>query len=379
MENFIAYNPTKIHFGKDVINDLPEIINQYGKKVLLMYGKGSIKRNGIYDNIMQQLNNAGAKVVEYSGIKPNPVIEDVRKAVDLGRKEAVDAILAVGGGSVIDSAKVSATCIPEGHEPWKVMKQEIEPEKATPVLAVLTLAATGTEMNPNAVVQNPETGEKIGLVNPLIYPKHSFLDPEFTASVPKNYTAYGVADLVAHSLEEYFGTGEATLSDRIVYSIINEAREFAPKLLRNLSDYELRAKILWASTMALNGFTSYGRKTGDWGVHAIGHTFSFLYDTPHGATLSIAYPAWMKLQKDRIPERIKELGRNLFHVNNVEATIEKIETFFKQIECPVRLGQVNIGSNKKQDVVELMKKNKVTGAAQKLEGNDYEHLFDLML
>ncbi len=174
-------------------------------------------------------------------------------------------------------------------------------EKVTsvPLIAVLTLAATGTEMNPVAVLQNPGTREKIGFRNDAMYPTHSFLDPAYTLSVPANYTAYGIVDLVAHCLEAWFGEGDATLSDRFVLSIIKEALEYGPALMADLSNYELRARIMWAATNALNNMTMYGRVSGDWGVHALGHVLSFLYDTPHGASLSIMYPAWMKTYAEK--------------------------------------------------------------------------------
>ncbi|MCD4674648.1 MAG: iron-containing alcohol dehydrogenase, partial [Desulfobacula sp.] len=225
MENFKIDNPTIVHFGKDVVNELGKTISQYGKKVLLVYGKGSIKSNGIYDAVMDQIRNIGAEVIEYSGIRPNPLLEDVDKAAEIGRKFKPDVILAVGGGSVIDSAKIISITIPIDHSGWLFYTGQAKSVGAIPVVAILTLAATGTEMNQFAVIQNPATKEKLGYRDRHIFPKHSFLDPNYTISVPKDYTAYGIADLIAHALENFFGEGEATLSDRFVYSIINEAIE----------------------------------------------------------------------------------------------------------------------------------------------------------
>ena len=308
MENFTAYNPTKLHFGKGVTDTLGETVLEYGKKVLLLYGKGSIQQNGIYDTVVKQLKSAGVEIFEYSGIKSNPLVDDVSEAAQIGKLDHIDVIVAVGGGSVIDSAKITALSIANNTDPWAIMKYKVKPTKTIPLIAVLTLAATGTEMNGAAVLQNHKTNEKIGYVSSLNYPKHSFLDPEFTYSVPRNYTAYGIADLIAHALEAYFGEGDATLSDRFVVAIIKEAMQYAKPVLENPESYEYRAKIMWAATTALNGMTSHGRKGGDWGVHDIGHNISYLFDTPHGATLTIAYPAWLKIQKDRIPERIFKLG-----------------------------------------------------------------------
>lgn len=372
------YNPVSLHFGKNVTDDLGKIIEQYGKKVFLIYGKGSIKENGIYNRIMEQLNRLGAEVVEYSGIKPNPIVDDVNVAAEKAKQFKPDVILAVGGGSVIDSAKVLSLAIPCEQSAWRIMLNMVKPVKAIPLVTVLTLAATGSEMNSIAVLQNVDTLKKIPIRNDLIYPRHSFLDPQFTFSVPKNYTAYGIADLIAHALEAYFGEGIATLSDRFVYSIILEAMEYGPALLNDLHNYELRARIMYAATQALNGFTMYGRVSGEWGVHAAGHILSLLFDSPHGATLSVVYPAWLKLMKDRIPERISGLGKVLFNVSNSDETISAFESFFKYIGAPVRMNELSIKPDKKKYIIEMMIKNKVNGMYHKLSGEDIEKLVELM-
>ena len=378
MENFTIHNPVALHFGRGVTNKLGETVAEYGKKVLMIYGKGSIRKNGIYDNVMEQLNRIGAEVIEYGGIKPNPVVEDVNAAAELGKKHNVDVVLAVGGGSVIDSAKIVALTIPCNETAWRIMIKMAKPKTAIPLIAVLTLAATGTEMNPFAVLQNVQTHKKIGYGNPLIYPKHSFLDPSFTFSVSREYTAYGIADLIAHALENYFGAGDATLSDKFVYAIIREAMEFGPALLDDLKNYDLRAKIMYAATNALNGLTAYGRVSGDWGVHSIGHILSLLYDSPHGATLTVAYPAWLKLIKERDPQRIKELGENLFGTSSPEGTITAFEELFAKLSCPLKMKDLNIDESKKDEIVDMMKKNKVDGVHYKLSDDDLKKIVDMM-
>lgn len=379
MENFTAYNPTKLHFGKNVIEQLGESTLEFGKKVLLIYGKGSVLKNGIYDKVVNELNKINAEITEFSGIKSNPLVTDVSEAAQLGKLNNIDVIVAVGGGSVIDSAKVTSLSIANNTDPWSIMKNKSKPTKSIPLVAILTLAATGTEMNGAAVLQNPETDEKIGYVSPLMYPNHSFLDPEFTYSVPKNYTAYGIADLVAHALEAYFGQGEASLSDRFVEAIIKEAMKYAPLVLKEPNNYDYRANIMWAATTALNGMTNHGRKYGDWGVHDIGHNISYLYDTPHGATLTIAYPAWLKLQKDRIPERISKLGNQLFGTNSADETIENLEKFFNSIECPIRLSEINIDDDKKEEIQNQMLKNQINGMVHKFSDEDRLKLVDIMM
>ena len=378
MYNFLAFNPVKLHFGKNVVKDLGSSAARIGKKALLVYGSGSVLRNGSYNDTLEQLKKHDIDITEFNGIKPNPRVEDVMEAAIVGREADVDMVVAVGGGSVIDSAKITAICIADDCDAWKVMTGKHEPLAAKPLIAVLTLAATGTEMNAVAVLQNGATMEKIGYKNELIYPVHSFLDPSYTLSVPAEYTAYGVIDLVAHSLEAWFGKGEATLSDRFVVSIIKEALEFGPALMKDTGNYELRANIMWAATNALNNLTMYGRESGDWGVHALGHVLSFLYDTPHGATLSIIYPAWMRLLKERAGDRIIQLGRELFDVETVDETIESLETYFKSLGGPLRCQEAGIDDSEKEKILKLMNRNRAEGINYKLSDGEREALLDHM-
>ena len=378
MEKFEIYNPVKAYFGRDVISNLSTEVSNYGSRVLLVYGKGSIKQNGIYEAVMWQLKQVNAEVYEFSGIKPNPVIEDVRGAVSLGKDKNVDLILAVGGGSVIDSAKVIAIGIKGDADPWDYVKGKVAATEGVPLIAVLTLAVTGTEMNRFAVVQDTETKEKIGFGYPPMYPSVSFLDPAYTASVSADYTAYGIADLIAHALEAYFGKGDASLSDRFVFGIIKEAIEYGPQLMDNLEDYDLRARIMYAATMALNNLTMYGRVSGDWGVHSIGHILSVLYDVPHGASLSIAYPAWMRLHREDAGDRIIHLGKNLFGTDNIDDCISSFEDFFTSINSPIRLSQSSYGEYKKEEIIRTMAQNRVSGAHHQMDIDNYNKLLDLM-
>jgi len=380
MENFIAFNPTKVHFGKGIVGEVGEVAGRLGKKALLLYGKGSVLRNGSYQDTKEQLDKAGIKVVEFSGIKPNPVIEDVDAAADMGIKQGVDMVVAVGGGSVIDSAKIIAVCISEQCKGWDVMKGMRDPEKVVPIIAVLTLAATGSEMNAVAVVQNMQTMEKFGYRHPVMFPAHSFMDPAYTCSVPSDHTGYGIADLVAHVLESYFGQGDASLSDRFSASVILEAMEYGPILMKNLNNYDLRARIMWAATNALNGLLASGRANGDFTSHALGHQLSLLYDTIHGASLSIAFPAWMKHKKPKIANRLEKLGHDIFGDASADRTIEGLESFFREVQCPVRLGDIGIGPDKREEILSLMIKNKVNGKNPDNLLNDAgrEEIVDLM-
>ena len=379
MVNFTVYNPVRLVFGNQIKDELGPCLKKFGMNILLIYGKGSVKKYGYYNQIMNVLASGGFKVTEFSGIKPNPVINDVRAAVKLGKEKKVDVVLALGGGSVIDSAKIVSLGLQTEIDPWEFMTWRIQPEKATPLVTILTLAATGSEMNSAAVIQNHETGEKLGLVNELLFPKTSFLNPEFTLSVPKNYTAFGIVDLIAHSLESYFGEGEPSITDGFTFSIIKDAMRWAPKLLNNLDNLEYRANIMLDATLALNGITSYGKKGGDWGVYAMGHELSLLFDTPHGASLSIAYPAWLKLHKKTCSDRISKLGDALFDTSDVDETIEKLTAFFASVGSPVKLSEINVNDEQLTEIVAQYHRNKVSGMHHKLSKYDHQTLVTLMI
>ncbi len=380
MENFVIYNPVKLHFGKAVVAQMGPVAASFGKKALLVYGKGSVKTNDSYNQVTKALQAAGINIIEYPGIRPNPVVEDVDQAARLGRMEQVDMVVAVGGGSVLDSAKYIAITIPADHSCWDFVAGDKKPVRALPLIGILTLAATGSEMNAFAVIQNNREKRKLGYGHPLMFPRHSFLDPTFTCSVPKNHTAFGITDLVAHALEAWFGEGQSSLTDRFIVSIIQEAREYGPALLQDLQNYPLRAKIMFAATSALNGLTVQGKKSQDWGVHAIGHCMSVLWDIPHGASLSVAYPAWLTLQQERIPARIWELGRAAFSATTVEGTIQAMKQFFEQLGSPVSLSQAGIKADQEAQnaLLEVLRINKASGLHHKLSEEDHRFLVKQM-
>lgn len=378
MENFIWNIPTQMHFGKDVCLKIRDILPQFGKKVMLIRGGDSTLKNGVRAKIIAEINASGMQLEEFSGVKANPRIHEVREATTLGRKFRPDVILAMGGGSVIDSAKAIAASIPVSNDPWDLYTGDLKPETAVPIVAVLTLAATGTEMNPFSVCQNPETGIKAAFGSKLVAPRYSFLDPSFTISVPRDQTGYGISDLVAHCMEAYFGVGEASLSDRFTVSIIQEAIEYGPKLLKEVDNYDWRARIMYAATCALNEITMFGRKGGDWGVHGLGHTFSLLYDTPHGATLSAIFPAWLKLQSDRIPQRIAQFGKAVFDVDSIEETIARTTDMYRSFLSPVSLAELKIENYDEQKVLEAMINSRASGYFHKLDKDDYLKILNLM-
>ncbi len=258
------------------------------------------------------------------------------------------------------------------------MTGKVSLKRALPVFSVLTLVATGTEMNRYAVIQNHKERNKMGFGHNLIYPRCSFLDPEYTFTVDAQQTAYGIVDLIAHALENYFGKGDAPLADKFVISIVKEAMLIANPLIENPKDYELRARMMWASTNALNGTTSYGRAKGDFAVHAFGHTLSLLYDLPHAATLSIVYPAWLKYLEKLVPEKLKLLGNELFGCEDTNSFIEGITNFFISLNCPVSLPDAGINIEKRDEIKELWIEKKVGGYSYPVTIDIYDFLLDLM-
>ncbi len=354
MDNFTYNNPVKLIFGKGQVEQLKNEIPRYGKKVLLVYGSGSIKRNGLYDQVVGQLQEAGITYFELSGVEPNPRISTVRKGVEICKKEGIEFLLAVGGGSVIDCTKAIAAGAKYEGDAWDIVTKKVIVSEALPLGTVLTLAATGSEMNRSSVITNWETNEKYGWGNPVVYPRFSILDPVNTFTVPRDQTINGIVDMMVHTLENYFHVQKEThLQDRMMESLLLTVIETAPKLLENLESYEHRATILYCGTMALNGMMSMGFN-GDWATHNIEHAVSAVYDIPHGGGLAILYPNWMKHSLQANPERFKQLAVRVFGVNPEGKTaeesglegIEKLREFWNSIGAPSRLAYYGIDDSK---------------------------------
>ena len=323
LENFIFENPTKLIFGKDQLHALQKEI-PVGKKVLLVYGGGSIKRSGLYDRVLSELAQIDVEVFELGGVEPNPRISTVRKGVAICKEENIDFALAVGGGSVIDCTKAIVAGAKYDGDPWDIMSKKITVQEALPFGTVLTLAATGSEMNSGSVITNWETNEKLGWGSPHTFPQFSILDPVHTFSVPKNQTVYGIVDMMSHVFEQYFHpTTHAPLQDRFCESVLLTVMETAPKLLEDLENYEHRATILYAGTIALNGTLQVGYQ-GDWASHNIEHAVSAVYDIPHGGGLAILFPNWMKHVLPENVERFKQLAVRVFAVDPQGKTAEEI-------------------------------------------------------
>jgi alcohol dehydrogenase len=354
MQNFTFWNPTKLIFGKGQLEQLKQEIPHYGKKVLVVYGGGSIKRSGLYDKVINLLNEIDAQVFELPGVEPNPRITTARKGVEICKTEGIDVLLAVGGGSVIDCTKLIAAGAKYDGDAWDLVTRKAAVKEALPFGTVLTLAATGSEMNSGSVITNWETNEKYGWGSPFTFPKFSILDPVHTFSVPRDQTIYGIVDMMSHVLEHYFHLEENTLfQDRMCESLLITVMETAPKLLENLESYEHRATILYSGTMALNGILNMGYR-GDWATHNLEHAVSAVYDIPHGGGLAILFPHWMKHNLKVKPERFKQLAVRVFGVDpegksDEEAGLEgirKLREYWNSIGAPARLADYNIDDSK---------------------------------
>jgi len=358
MDNFSFHNPTQLHFGKNALEQLPQLLPAGIQNVLLVYGGGSIKRNGIYEAVTHHLSNRGVQVHELSGVEPNPRLTTVHRGVEICRRSNVEFILAVGGGSVIDCVKAIAVGAKYDGDVWDIVTNKAAAKDALPFGTVLTLAATGSEMNSGSVITNWETQEKYGWGSSLIYPQFSILDPAHTFTVPKDQTIYGIVDIMSHVFESFFNhTENAPLQNRFCEAILRTMIETAPKLVADLECYEHRETVLYCGTMALNDVISMGIQ-GDWATHNIEHAVSAVYDIPHGGGLAILFPNWMEHVLDNGIDRFKQLAVRVFDIDPAgksdrETALEGIRalrSFWSSIGAPSRLADYEIGADK----IELM-------------------------
>jgi alcohol dehydrogenase YqhD (iron-dependent ADH family) len=378
LENFTFYNPTKLIFGKGQLEQLKTEVPRFGKKVLLVYGGGSIKRSGLYDQVMSLLNEIGATVFELAGVEPNPRITTARKGIEICKQEGIEFILAVGGGSVIDCTKLIAAGAKYDGDAWDLVIKKAFASEALPFGTVLTLAATGSEMNAGSVITNWETNEKYGWGSGATFPKFSILDPVNTYTVPKDQTIYGIVDMMSHTLEHYFHLEEHTeYQDRMCESLLLTVMETAPELLADLENYEHRATILYCGTMALNGILNMGYR-GDWATHNLEHAVSAVYDIPHGGGLAILFPNWMKHNLKVKPERFAKLAERVFGVTVEGKTpeeaglegIEKLREYWNSIGAPSRLADYDINDSKLDLMADRAMANGEYGNFKKLNRED---------
>lgn len=360
MYNFMFYVPTRIYFGKGQISHLSELKN-YGSKVLLVYGGGSIKRNGVYDNAVQILKDAGVSMYELSGVEPNPKIETVRKGVSMCKAEGIDMVLAIGGGSTIDCAKVVAAGAKYDGDAWDLVLDGSKIEAALPIFSVLTLSATGSEMDEFAVISDMTKNEKWGTAAEVLKPTMSVLDPTYTFSVSKKQTAAGTADMMSHTFENYFTKEKgADVQARFAEGLLKTMIKYGPIALAHPDDYDARANLMWAASHAINGLVAAGSQPA-WCVHPMEHELSAFYDITHGQGLAILTPVWMDfvLKKDpSTAENFAVYGRNVWGIADdddesaAKKAIEATRTFlFETMELPANLRAVGIDSDEHFEVM----------------------------
>ena len=337
MNSFIYDIPVKVYFGRDQLSHLGTELRKFGRRVLLTYGGGSIKRNGLYDRVVSELRNADMEVYELSGIEPNPRIESVRQGVAMCKEHNIDVLLAVGGGSTIDATKFMAAGACVEHDAWEFFGAGAKPiERALPIVTILTLSATGSEMDTGGVISNLETGDKLGRLAQPLLPKVSFLDPTLTYTVSAYQTACGAADIMSHIMEVYFNMNkDLFMLDCFMEGMLKTVVKYAPIAIAEPENYEARANLMWTSSWAINGFINGGKKKA-WSCHPMEHELSAVYDITHGLGLAILTPRWMEYCLDESNvDRYVSFGVNVFGIDSslepmaiAREAIKRLSDFF---------------------------------------------------
>lgn len=353
MQNFDYMTPTRLIFGRDAIAKLPEVMTQFGKKILLTYGGGSIKKIGLYQKVLEMLN--GYDIVELPGIQPNPKYDpSVLDGVRLCKEHNVDVILSVGGGSVLDCSKAIAAGAKYDGDPWDLISYKVKAKAALPIVDIITLAATGSEYDCGGVISRTETNDKIGYIDPLLFPVVSILDPVYTFTVSKKQTAAGIADAMNHTIEQYFVADSTLLNDGFCESMLRSLMTNGRKCLENPEDYTARAEMMLACTYGCNGILALGNSYSGWPCHGIEHALSAYYDITHGEGLAIITPRWMRhILSERTMDRFVKYGINVFGIDPtlpkqeiagkaIDATYE----FFESINIPMHLREVGIDDSR---------------------------------
>lgn len=353
MQNFDYMTPTRLIFGRDAIAKLPEVMTQFGKKILLTYGGGSIKKIGLYQKVLEMLK--GYDIVELPGIQPNPKYDpSVLDGVRLCKEHNVDVILSVGGGSVLDCSKAIAAGAKYDGDPWDLISYRVKAKAALPIIDILTLAATGSEYDCGGVISRTETNDKIGYIDPLLFPVVSILDPVYTFTVSKKQTAAGIADAMNHTIEQYFVEDSTLLNDGFCESMLRSLMTNGRKCLENPEDYTARAEMMLACTYGCNGILALGNSYSGWPCHGIEHALSAYYDITHGEGLAIITPRWMRhILSERTMDRFVKYGINVFGIDPtlpkqeiagkaIDATYE----FFESINIPMHLREVGIDDSR---------------------------------
>jgi len=364
MQNFDYMTPTRLIFGKDCITQLPEVMAQFGKKILLTYGEGSIKKIGLYDKVKELLPDF--EIVELSGIQPNPKYDpSVLDGVKLCKENHIDVILSVGGGSVLDCSKAIAAGAKYDGDPWDLISYKVKAKNALPIVDIITLAATGSEYDCGGVISRTETNDKIGYIDPLLYPVVSLLDPTYTFTVSKKQTAAGCADAMNHIMEQYFCEDSTLLNDGFMEAGLKSLMINAKKCLENPEDYTARAEMMLTCTYGCNGIYALGNSQSGWPCHGMEHALSAYYDITHGEGLAIITPRWMKcILSDKTIDRFVKYGVNVFGIDSsldkyeiAEKAIQATYDFFLSIGIPMHLREVGIDESRIQEMAHHVAEN----------------------
>ena len=348
MNNFDLYLNTHVFFGREAASNIPQNINCYGNRVLMVYGGGSIFKNGVYEEVTTILQNGGIEYIELGGIDPNPRIASVREGAKICKENNIDVVLAVGGGSTVDCAKAIAAAACYSGDAWDLVLDKSKVTKALPIFVALTVAATGSEMDCGAVISNPETKDKYDFDSPWMRPSCAFMDPTHTFTVPKKQTAAGTVDIMSHVLEAYFSRAQGFMQDRIAEALLKTCIVNGNVALDNPTDYDARANLMWASSWAINGLTSCGKGQA-WSVHQIEHMLSGYYDITHGVGLAILTPVWMEYVLDESSvDKFAEYAKNVWDVDDNDKWNAAREGIRKTRECftswgmPTKLSELDI-------------------------------------
>jgi len=360
MRNFIFQNAVKIIFGKDAESQVGSEIRQYSRKIMLHYGGGSIKRTGLYDRVVDSIKEAGIDFVELPGVQPNPRLSLVKEGIRICRANGIDFILAVGGGSVIDSAKAIAIGVPYEGDVWNFFTGSAVVKESLPLGVILTIPGAGSEASKDSVITNEDGWLKRAVSSEIIRPRFAILNPELTYTLPPYQTACGAADIMAHIMERYFtNVPNVDFTDRLCEATLKTILQHVPTVLEKPEDYDARAEIMWASTIAHNDLLSTGR-IGDWSSHAIEHELSGIYDIAHGAGLAVIMPAWMKYVYKQNITRFVQFAVRVWNIDlsfesperTAIAGIRKLEEFFKSIGLPTSLKELNIPDDRFDEMAE---------------------------
>lgn len=385
MNNFYYYNPTKLIFGKNSIDQLDIYLNKDIKKILLHYGGETIKRLGIYEDVVNICKKRDIEIIELSNVSPNPKVDLVREGINICKENNIDFVLAAGGGSVIDSAKAIALGVYIEEDIWDRFLNQKPLEKALPVGVVLTIPASGSETSNATILNNEETKEKLGFEDDYLRPQFALLDPEYTMTLPKRQTFAGVVDILSHIFERYFtNTENVELTDNLCEAAIKTVINNAYKLLEDEKDYNARAEIMLSGTIAHSGILGLGRQE-DWASHRIGHEITALYGTTHGITLSIVLPAWMKYVYKKNIDRFKRFGVNIFNIDDKNLSdeeialmsIEKLIEFFKDISVSVSLKEEGIDDKNIELMAEKCTKSGPVGRFVKIHKEDAINILNI--